>query len=382
MYLSPVLRLLRARHLAGLLLCLWWLPAAAGQDQKLKEVQAEIKRTEQVLAEQKSSREELQQALKTTETRIGELVRAQQKTESELASSRKELARLGEQRSGLQQQQKQQQEVLAQQLVSAYTRGGHDYTKLLLSQSGAGQLERVLAYYGFLNEARVQAIDAVKETRFALLQVEEELGKRESELKALLDRQQQERDDLRSSKSQRERALNRLQRDMKRSQQQLAQLQESEQTLKTVIAEARQVKPSVSRGPVVAKGLGRQQGQLSWPVKGRLAKRFGEERQGGLRWKGVMLSASEGSSVNAVADGNVVYADWVKGFGLLLVVDHGEGYMSIYGHNQALLKQAGDGVRAGEAVALVGKSGGHAEPGLYFEIRHQGEAVDPARWCR
>lgn len=382
MYLSPVLRLLRARHLAGLLLCLWWLPAAAGQDQKLKEVQAEIKRTEQVLAEQKSSREELQQALKTTETRIGELVQAQQKTESELASSRKELARLGEQRAELQQQQKQQQEVLAQQLVSAYTRGGHDYTKLLLSQSGAGQLERVLAYYGFLNEARVQAIDAVKETRFALLQVEEELGKRESELKALLDRQQQERDDLRSSKSQRERALNRLQRDMKRSQQQLAQLQESEQTLKTVIAEARQVKPSVSRGPVVAKGLGRQQGQLSWPVKGRLAKRFGEERQGGLRWKGVMLSASEGSSVNAVADGNVVYADWVKGFGLLLVVDHGEGYMSIYGHNQALLKQAGDGVRAGEAVALVGKSGGHAEPGLYFEIRHQGEAVDPARWCR
>lgn len=382
MYRSHSLTLPRARHLAGLLLCLWLTPVAADQGQKLQEVQAEIKRTEQVLAEQKSSREELQQALKTTETRIGELVQAQQKTETELASSRNELARLGEQRAELQQQQQQQQEVLAQQLVSAYTRGGHDYTKLLLSQSGAGQLERVLAYYGFLNEARVQAIDAVKETRFALLQVEEELGKREGELKTLLARQQQERDDLRSSKSQRERALNRLQRDMKRAQQQLSQLQESEQALKTVIAEARQVKPNVSRGPVSVKGLGGQQGKLSWPVKGRLAKRFGEARQGGMRWKGVMLNASEGSPVNAVADGNVVYADWVKGFGLLLVVDHGEGYMSIYGHNQALLKQAGDGVRAGEAVALVGKSGGHADPGLYFEIRHQGEAVDPARWCR
>ncbi|MBQ1782399.1 MAG: peptidoglycan DD-metalloendopeptidase family protein [Gammaproteobacteria bacterium] len=382
MYQGRISRLLRARHLAGLLLYLLLCPALASQDQKLKEVQAEIKRTEQVLSEQKSSREELQLALKTTETRIGELVQAQQKTEAELASSRNELARLGGQRAELQQQQKQQQEVLAQQLVSAYTRGGHDYAKLLLSQSGAGQLERVLAYYGFLNEARVQAIDAVKETRFALLQVEEELGKREGELKALLDRQQQERDDLSSSKSQRERALNRLQRDMKRAQQQLTQLQESEQALKTVIAEARQVKPNVSRGPVSVKGLGGQQGKLSWPVKGRLAKRFGEARQGGMRWKGVMLSASEGSPVYAVADGNVVYADWVKGFGLLLVVDHGEGYMSIYGHNQALLKQAGDGIRTGEAVALVGKSGGHAEPGLYFEIRHQGEAVDPARWCR
>lgn len=372
----------QARRLAGLLLCLWLIPAQAGQHQKLQELQAEIKRTEQILAEHKSSRKELQEALKTTETRIGELVQAQRQTEEELTSSRRELERLAAQRAELVAQQHHQQEVLGQQLVSAYTRGGHDYTKLLLSQTGAGQLERVLAYYGFLNEARVQAIDSLKETSLALQQVEGELASRQQALTELLERQEQERNDLRTRNTQRERALNRLKREESRAEQQLTLLQESEQTLKSVIAEARRPVITPSATKVTVTGLGALQGKLSWPVKGRVAKRFGDQRQGGMRWKGVLLTAAEGSQVNAVAAGNVVYADWVKGFGLLLVIDHGQGYMSIYGQNQALLKQAGDGVQQGEAVALVGRSGGNADPGLYFEIRLQGEALDPGRWCR
>ncbi len=376
-------RLQQPRQLAGLLLfaglVLAPLADAAGE-YRLKELRGEIKRTERVLANQKSTTKELQTELQSTEQRIGELAQRQRETERELGAKREELARLAQQRTELLAQQQHQKRVLGQQIISAYTRGGHDYTKLLLSQSGAGQLERVLAYYGFLNDARVQAIEALKETGFALFQVEEQLAAQERALKDLLARQEQERADLDSRNTLRERTLSRLKRDMNMAEQQLSQLQESEQSLRTVIAEAR--KPVAGPSGPSNRGLAGKQKRLSWPARGHVSKRFGQPRQGGLSWKGVMLAAREGSEVTAVAAGNVVYANWVKGFGLLMVIDHGQGYMSIYGHNQALLRQAGDDVREGEPIALVGRSGGHSEPGLYFEIRHQGAAVDPARWCR
>ncbi|BCV63212.1 hypothetical protein TUM17386_28830 [Shewanella algae] len=129
-------------------------------------------------------------------------------------------------------------------------------------------------------------------------------------------------------------------------------------------------------------GLTKSRGSLNWPTKGRIKNSFGSQRSGNVRWKGVMLSAPEGQSISAVAAGKVIYADWLRGFGMVLVVDHGKGFMSLYGHAQALLKDAGDTVKAGEAVALVGRSGGQTEPGLYFEIRHKGQAVDPANYCR
>lgn len=374
--------LLLPRHLVGLLLgCLLLTSGAqASGEQRLSVLRGEIKRTEQVLANQKSTTKELQSELQSTEQRIGELAQRQRELEQELNTKRQELTRLVQQRTELLAQQQHQKRVLGQQIISAYTRGGHDYAKLLLSQSGAGQLERVLAYYSFLNDARVQAIEALKETSFALFQVGEQLEAQERTLKDLLAHQEQERQDLDNRNTLRERTLSRLKRDMNMAEQQLSQLQDSEQSLRAVIAEAR--KPVAGPSGPSSRGLAGKQKQLSWPVRGHISKRFGQPRQGGLNWKGVVLAAREGSEVNAVAPGSVVYSNWVKGFGLLLVIDHGQGYMSIYGHNQALLRQAGDEVRQGEPIALVGRSGGHSEPGLYFEIRHQGAAVDPSRWCR
>ena len=122
--------------------------------------------------------------------------------------------------------------------------------------------------------------------------------------------------------------------------------------------------------------------KLKWPTKGRIKSAFGSKRSGQVKWNGVTISASEGQDVNAIANGKVIYADWLRGFGMVLVVDHGKGYMSLYGHAQALLKSAGDTVRKGESIALVGRSGGQTQPGLYFEVRHKGQAVDPARYCK
>jgi septal ring factor EnvC (AmiA/AmiB activator) len=122
--------------------------------------------------------------------------------------------------------------------------------------------------------------------------------------------------------------------------------------------------------------------KLSWPAEGKISKRFGQQRTNNLRWKGVTITSELGTRVNSIADGIVLYSDWLKGFGWVTVVDHGKHYMSLYGHNQAILKQVGDYVEQGEPIALVGQSGGKTEPSLYFEIRYKGKTVNPARWCR
>ena len=129
-------------------------------------------------------------------------------------------------------------------------------------------------------------------------------------------------------------------------------------------------------------GLSKLKRKLSWPVKGRINHSFGSSKQGYLKWKGVFLSAPIGREVKTIHNGTVLFSDWLKGYGLVTVVDHGDGYMSLYGHNQALLKSVGDRVEAGEPIALVGQSGGQANSGLYFEIRHTGIAVNPKLWCK
>ena len=122
--------------------------------------------------------------------------------------------------------------------------------------------------------------------------------------------------------------------------------------------------------------------KLKWPTKGRIRSGFGSQRSGQVKWKGVTIAATEGQNVAAIAGGKVIYADWLRGFGMVLVVDHGKGYMSLYGHAQTLLKSAGDSVSKGESIALVCRSCGQTESGLYFEVRHKGQAVDPARYCK
>ena len=129
-------------------------------------------------------------------------------------------------------------------------------------------------------------------------------------------------------------------------------------------------------------GLNKSKGKLNWPSKGKLKHTFGQRKHGGIDWKGVLIGAKEGTNVNSINNGQVVFADWLKGFGWVIVVDHGEGFMSLYGHAQTLLKDVGDMVREGETLALVGQSGGQSSSGLYFEIRHKGRAVNPIKWCR
>jgi septal ring factor EnvC (AmiA/AmiB activator) len=172
-----------------------------------------------------------------------------------------------------------------------------------------------------------------------------------------------------------------LEREIGAKDRRLKALVEDEARLQRVLATLRRALADLPRGFDAEKPFPTQRGHLPWPASGSVKAAFGARRGvGELKWNGILIAAPEGRAVHAVHRGRVAFADWLRGFGLLMIVDHGDGYMSLYGHNQHLLKEVGEWVEAGEAVASVGASGGRAESGLYFEIRHDGRPVDPVRW--
>ncbi|MDB2331609.1 peptidoglycan DD-metalloendopeptidase family protein, partial [Alteromonas sp.] len=181
--------------------------------------------------------------------------------------------------------------------------------------------------------------------------------------------------------SDRKNTLKKINRTIASESQRIAVLLENEKSLLDAIEVARLAALRAAENAQISlNGLAKSKGKLTSPVEGRMRKLFGSRRQGQVRWKGVIFDGAEGDPVISIAPGRVLYADWLRGFGLVAIVDHGEGYMTVYGHNQALLKQAGDDIREGERLALVGRSGGQEYPNLYFEIRHKGKALNPSSW--
>ncbi len=271
-----------------------------------------------------------------------------------------------------------QEQLLAKQLRSAYTTGQHDYLKLLLNQEQSEKIQRSITYYQYLNKARTQEIDNFQVTIADLLQVTTEHQEQITQLEVLKKSQQQQRLTLSKNKLKRKKTITVLNKKLLSSNQQLTKLKTEEANLTAAL----QKLEALIRAEIDLTGLSKLKKKLSWPVKGRLLRSFGSRKQGYLKWKGVLLGSPIGRQVRTIHNGTILFSDWLKGYGLLTVIDHGNGYMSLYAHNQTLLKSVGDRVETGEPIALVGQSGGQDQAGLYFEIRHQGKAVNPKLWCR
>ncbi|WP_345871425.1 murein hydrolase activator EnvC family protein [Shewanella algae] len=372
--------LAKASILAGFLVFSSQLQASnlERRQSELKALQSQITAQQNALRDTGKQREKLLQLLKKDEQAIADAARKVNQTENALSDAEKRLSELKQRAAQLDKLKESQQQTLAKQLTSAYLAGNHDYSKMLLNQQDPATIERMLAYYDFLNKARMQAIEQLKQTRQELSAVQQSEQQERNRLNKLVLDQKAQSKRLNQEQDQRQQTLKELQRTISSKASELEQLQIEEASLKRVVEQAL----AAMRDSPSMDGLAKSRGSLNWPTKGRIKNSFGSQRSGNVRWKGVMLSAPEGQSISAVAAGKVIYADWLRGFGMVLVVDHGKGFMSLYGHAQALLKDAGDTVKAGEAVALVGRSGGQTEPGLYFEIRHKGQAVDPANYCR
>jgi len=240
----------------------------------------------------------------------------------------------------------------------------------------------MMVYYDYLSRARAQKIESLREQLQRLMAIEQEIRAEEQELVRLRDEQASQLLAMQTSQDQRREVMAKLTAELQDQGRQLASLQSDERELNALIKGLGQALADIPVEHPQQIQFAGLRGRLPWPASGRIVSRFGTPRLGGLLWDGVMISAPEGREVRAVHHGRVAFADWLRGFGLLMIVDHGDGYMTLYGHNQSLFKEVGDWVEADEAIALVGSSGGRERAGVYFGIRLKGRPVNPTKWCR
>jgi septal ring factor EnvC (AmiA/AmiB activator) len=347
-------------------------------NQKLTNVQQKISRQQKSIKQKSTKRSVLEKQLKNDDIAIAQIAKAMVNTQNDYQKTQQTLKHLAQEKVSLTQQKKQQEKVLGQQLRAAYSSGHHDYIKLLLNQEKPASVQRTITYYKYLNDARIKEIDQFQVVLSNLLAVTTKHQGQAEKLQQLKQQQTEEKVAFQHRKQARKETIRALNKDLLTSKQLLAKLVAEEENL---VAALQRIS-ALSRHSIELTGLKKLKRKLSWPVKGKIRHRFGSRKQGYLKWKGILLTAPVGQQVKTIHNGTVLFSDWLKGYGLVTVIDHGAGYMSLYGHNQALLKSVGDRVETGEPIALVGQSGGQAQSGLYFEIRHDGQAVNPKAWFK
>ncbi|QIZ78262.1 murein hydrolase activator EnvC family protein [Ferrimonas lipolytica] len=345
---------------------------ATKQEQQLQQLTEQIQRQQTALSQGQVNKNKQLKALRNSEKAVSNSTKALRQSASKVAAADAQLSKLKAKQTELEQQRQAQQQQLAVQIRSAWMSGNNDGTAILLGNDDPAQLERMMVYYQYLNDARIDAIEVVKSTEIELAEVAQEQQLVRDKQAALHEQRQRQQQQLKKDLAQREAVLKDLQKQLNQQQQQLVNMQENRDVLAAAIEQALQLLAQSQS----YNGLSNN-GSLPWPIRAKLSKRFGSHRQGQLKWNGWLLTTSSGKEVKAISSGQVIFADWLRGFGLVVVVDHGEEYLSLYGHAQALLKQVGDPVSGGEVLALSGNSGGLDQPGLYFEIRHRGRAIDP-----
>lgn len=409
-----LLRLLLPIALAAFVLATSVLPAHAADTQEtrsqLEQLKDEIDKLKANLQQFRDQRSRVQGDLRKSELEIGNTQKKIHDIQKQLQKQEQELQKVQQQRQSLQQSKHSQQEQIARQVRAAWQLGRQNKLKALLNQEDPEQVSRTLTYYDYFNRARSEQINAYLDIISQLDTLQPDIERRAAELntiKATLGEQHAHQLD---AKQDRERALAKLGETIKSKDEELKQMAQDRASLEELLrkleriaarkrkaettAPAREqadVAPSTANLPAVTSttpvagnhAFRDLRGQLPWPVAGRPSNRFGSQRgDSPLRWQGINLIAREGDIVQVVHPGRVIFADWLRGSGLLLIVDHGGGFMSLYAHNQTLLHNVGDELKAGDAIATVGNSGGQAQPALYFEIRRDGVPTDPAQWCR
>ena len=388
---NPSRRVLTARSglLLGLLL-IWVAPFCQGaadhedlgqKEHELHQLRGQIESLQSDLVDSELRHSELIEELRVTERRLGQSARQLRVLKGRLGQQRERLAALQEQRHAKLKELDLQREALGRQLRAAYAMGRQERIKILLNQQDPSIVSRMMVYYDYFNRARTRQMEQINEVMEALDRMSEEIGLEEQRLRELQTRELKETESLAEVRVLRQQVLTTLGSEIRNKDQELLGLKKSEGQLQKIIEQLQDTWIDQTLDAEVATPFETRKGELHWPAKGRLTARFGTRKAGNLKWDGVVIAAPDGMEVKAVHHGRVAFADWLQGFGLLLIIDHGNGYLSLYGHNQSLFKDTGDWVEQGEPVASVGRSGGNTNPGVYFSIRHKGKAVNPKSWC-
>lgn len=395
--------------LALLSLCLAVTAEAApdaGKQEELSDLRSRIQTLQEELEQTNEDKSEVTDALKHSERRISDVNRGLRDLETRQRRLSRTLKQLVGDTQTTETQIADQQKRLAELLREHYVQGGNDALKLMLNGQNPGDVARNIEYYGYIGRARAELIRQHRESLGHLRTLQEKTREQNSDLHQVKQERVAQKKTLETEKGARQQVLYTLSEQIRQQRKEIDTLVRDEKRLTRLIeklarlaaASAKPAKPRAQIQPTPKPGQSvkevadaslaglnfpRLKGKLALPVAGEILNKFGQNREdGGPAWKGLFIRARQGHEVHSVGSGKVAFADWLRGFGNLLIIDHGDGYLSLYSNNESLYKQPGDPVRAGDVVATVGSTGGQNEPGLYFELRHQGKPFDPMVWVR
>jgi septal ring factor EnvC (AmiA/AmiB activator) len=349
------------------------------KERELEEVRERISELKKSMDHRAATRDQLTGQLQEAEILISETRIQLKELARRKAYSVKRKANLDAQLITREAELDEESKELAEQVRAAYMSGSQEKIKLLLNQRNPATLGRLMAYYGYLNDYRAENIEIVTVAIRELASLRSQIAAEQARLADLAKMRYAELTELNTAQARRQQLLENLQDKLVDEGQQVERLAAQERDLSRLIAELTSI---LSDYPISSEEpFTEHRGRLTWPVAGKLVHDFGQPRVGGqLKWNGVVLEASRGSEVRSVYHGRVVFADWLAGLGLLVIVNHGENYMTLYGYNETILKTTGDWVAPGDVIATVGDSGGQARAGLYFEVRHGTKPLSPGRW--
>lgn len=348
------------------------------KEQELQEVRERISELKTSMDRRAAERDRVTGELQDAEVRIAEQRIQLAELERQQAFSQRRSEALESESQALRQQLDQEAAQLAAQVRAAYVNGGQERLKLLLNQQDPAEVGRLLTYYRYLSEYRGGNIETMNGHLAELARLQDELAAEAARTERLARARYAELTELNTAQEQRKTLLARLQERLSEEGAEMNRLAAQEQDLARLIAELTSI---LSDYPITSEEpFSNLKGRLTWPVAGQLLHDFGQPRAAGVKWNGVVLTAPQGREVRTIYHGRVVFADWLAGLGLLVIVDHGEGYMTLYGYNESIVANTGDWVAPGDVIATVGDSGGRSQPGLYFEIRQGTRPVNPRGW--
>lgn len=341
---------------------------------KISQLQKELKNSKDKLSKER-------EALRQNEISISNLAKEIKQTNAAIKKHQQQISQNKTKKQNLEKARADQELELAKQIRSAYRIGRQEYLKLILNQEDPYKLTRVVKYYDYFNQSRVERIEKYEKTIGELEKIVAAIEQEQTELAnkkiTLEDRSKK----IKTKQSERNEIISQLNAKIKNQGSSINKLTLDRKQLEKVLAAINMAIEDLPT-PKNVGPFSKRKGKLVWPVNGKIIHHFGSsQEQGQLRWNGAVIQAKMGTKISAIHHGRVVFADWLQSYGLLLIIEHGDGYMSLYAHNQTLLKETGEWVNAGDAIATVGNSGGQEKSGLYFEIRYNGKPTDPLKWC-
>ena len=350
---------------------------------RIKQIEEQVNAIEQSIVEQQAKRSQYSQSLRVSELKIADIAKKMHQASEASLRAQQELGQLNARLKMLNSQLAKHRETLHELLKKAYQAGRHSPIQLLLNQQSPEHVDRLIKYYDYFNLAQQRKVDEVLTLLKQLKIASAEKIEKSKQLKKAHRALQNAHQETAAAREDRKVALKNIERSLAQKSTTLKELQADQRDLQTLLDRLNAVFEDIPAPPIEQKPFNTMKGKLPWPTQGRLKGRYNTLKGiANLRWKGLFVEADMGEEVQSIYFGQVVFANWMNGFGLVMIIDHGSHYMSIYTNNRELHKSQGDWVVQGETIANVGDSGGQPSSGLYFEIRHNGYPVDPQKWIK